>query len=221
MVRMRAISNIPADEFFMERQAIIEKFGSPFAANERTYKMGIDIRFTEHLALRFRNRVVLETCSGGGFTTISLAKQAAHVYSFDIDQSALDTARANAALAGVDSNITFLHDDIFHGIKNSGLMRTIDASFIDPDWADTGTNPVYSFVHSQTQPPSDRLLEAILNSTPNVTLVQPPFIPVKEFAHLPTHELERLFIDTTLELYCLHFGELASRDGDSEYTVGH
>jgi len=46
--------------------------------------MGIDIRFTDHLALRFDNLTVLETCSGGGFSSISLARYAKHVYSFDM-----------------------------------------------------------------------------------------------------------------------------------------
>ena len=38
--------------------------------------MGIDIRITSRIAKRFENRVVLETCTGAGFTTLSLAKAA-------------------------------------------------------------------------------------------------------------------------------------------------
>jgi predicted methyltransferase len=41
--------------------------------------MGIDLRFTTQIAARFRDRQVLETCTGGGFTTIALANAAAHV----------------------------------------------------------------------------------------------------------------------------------------------
>ena len=212
-------TNFYAQDVFMDKQTIIDKFGSAFIANEHTYKMGIDIRFTDHLALRFKNLTVLETCSGGGFSSISLARYAKHVYSFDIDQSRIRDARANAVIAGVDSKITFLHDDIYNGIKQTELMGRIEASFIDPDWADTGSHHIYKFINSNTRPPSDHLLTMILKLNSNVTLIQPPFIPVGEFSHLPNHELECLYMNNSLELYCLHFGILAATHGMSEYRV--
>ena len=58
----------------MDKEKIINKFGKNYTADDYSYIMGIDIRFTDHLAKRFKNRIVLETCSGAGFTTISLAK---------------------------------------------------------------------------------------------------------------------------------------------------
>jgi 16S rRNA G966 N2-methylase RsmD len=203
----------------MERQTVIDKFGFAFIANEITYKMGIDIHFSDHLALRFKNLTVLETCSGGGFSSISLAGYAKHVYSFDIDINRINDAKANAAIAGVDSKITFIHDDIYNGIKQTELMRRIEASFIDPDWADIGINHVYKFINSNTQPPSDHLLNMIFKITPNVTLIQPPYITVQEFSHLPNHEVEYLYLNNSLELYCLHFGILAKTNGMSEYRV--
>ena len=203
----------------MEKQTVIDKFGSAFIANEITYKMGIDIRFTDHLAIRFKNLTVLETCSGGGFSTISLAKYAKHVYSFEIDKSRLNDAKANAKIARVDSKITFTNSDIFLGIKQPDIINNIEASFIDPEWADTETNHVHRFINSNTKPTSDHLLNMILEITPNVTLIQPPYINVDEFSHLPNHELEYLYLNNSLELYCLHFGSLAKIIGMSEYRV--
>ena len=40
--------------------------------------MGIDQRFTNHFAERFVGLNVLETCTGAGFTTLSLARTAKH-----------------------------------------------------------------------------------------------------------------------------------------------
>ena len=203
----------------MEKQTVIDKFGSAFIANEITYKMGIDIRFTDHLALRFKNLTVLETCSGGGFSSISLAKYAKHVYSFDIDESRLNDAKVNVKIARVESKITFINDDIYNGIKQTHIINRIEASFIDPDWADTEPNHVYRFINSNTKPSSDHLLNMILEITPNVTLIQSPDIDVDEFSHLPNHELEYLYMNNSLELYCLHFGSLAKMYGTSEYRV--
>ena len=58
----------------MDSQTIRDKFGNDFAADDHTFKLGIDQRFTKHIAHRFRRRNVLETCTGAGFTTIALAR---------------------------------------------------------------------------------------------------------------------------------------------------
>ena len=67
--------------------SIREKFGDDYLADERTYIMGIDQRFTKHFAERFIGLNVLETCTGAGFTTISLASTAKHVCTVEIDES--------------------------------------------------------------------------------------------------------------------------------------
>jgi hypothetical protein len=53
--------------------AIKEKFGDDYMADERTFIMGIDQRFTKYFAMRFIGLNVLETSTGAGFTTLSLA----------------------------------------------------------------------------------------------------------------------------------------------------
>ncbi|MFX4263644.1 hypothetical protein ACOBQJ_15770 [Pelotomaculum propionicicum] len=202
----------------MDTEKIYSKFGAYYIADEITFLMGIDIRFTDHLARRMINRVVLETCTGGGFSTISLAKYAKHVYTVDIDGLRLNDAKKNAQIAGIDNKITFINNDVLSKevIK---LLPEIDAAFLDPDWAVTGIDHEYRFVNSNTRPPSDKLLNFILLRTPNVTLIQPPFINPEEFRQLPQHECERLFLDGRHELFCLHFGDLAKIIGDSEYMI--
>ena len=90
----------------MDREAIRAKFGADYSANDHTFRMGLDVRLANHIADRFKGRVVLETCAGGGFTTIALARQAEHLYSVEIDSERLMEAKRNAAIAGVRGKIT-------------------------------------------------------------------------------------------------------------------
>lgn len=116
----------------MNTDKVYSKFGGYYVADEMTFVMGIDIRFTDHLARRMTNRVVLETCTGGGFSTISLAKYAKHVYTVEIDRRRLNDAKKNAQIAGVDKKITFINGDVISkGV--SRLLPEIDTAFLDPD----------------------------------------------------------------------------------------
>ncbi|MBN2348794.1 MAG: RsmD family RNA methyltransferase [Bacteroidales bacterium] len=202
----------------MDIEKIIEKFGKNYIADDYSYIMGIDIRFSNHLAQRFIGRVVLETCSGAGFTTISLATYAKHVYSVEIDKSRLETAKKNIQIARLENKITFLNGDVTM-TKILDLIPNIDAAFIDPDWATTGDNHVFRFLNSNTRPPSDKLLESIFKKTLNITIIQPPYIDRAEFKKLPSHEFEILYLNGNPELYCLHFGELALLKGESRFDI--
>ena len=202
----------------MDRDAIRAKFGADYVANDLTFQMGIDVRFANHIADRFKDKVVLETCAGGGFTTIALARKAAHVFSVEIDAERLMDAKRNAAIAQVGTNITFIRSDIFD-VDIESLPRRIDAALIDPDWADTGANHLYTFLDSNTLPPSDWLLDYLADYTENITLVQPPLIDEGEFEHLLPHELERLYMSENLELFCLHFGKLLKTVGKTEFRI--
>ncbi len=202
----------------MDEQRIIGKFGRAYIADDMTYKMGINVRLANHLAARFDGRTVLETCTGGGFSAIALAGFARHVYTFEIDCKRMEAAWKNAVTAGVDEKISFVnHDVMTYDFRE--LKGRLDAAFLDPDWADTGPGHVYRFLNSTTKPPSDKLLEMVFAITPNVTLVQPPFIDPSEFSGLPPHELELLHLDGSFELYCLHFGELAKVAGQTAYKA--
>ncbi len=202
----------------MDRNKIYNKFGDDYKANDLTFLMGIDIRFTNHLASRFKNKIVLETCSGGGFTTISLAKYAKHVYTVEIDSSRFLDAKQNAKIAQVEDKITFINSDIFD-ISFSQLNDKIDAALLDPDWAVSRKDHQYRFLDSNTCPPSDRLLSFIFQYTPNISLIQPPYIQESEFRGLPNHECEKLFLHGKHELYCLHFGEQALTVGNTEFYI--
>jgi len=202
----------------MNPNAIREKFGGDYIADERTFKMGIDQRFTAHFAERFRDHNVLETCTGAGFTTISLAKTAKHVYTVEINKSHQEQAIRNVEKAGLLSHVSFIHGNILDQVLLDNLP-TVDSAFIDPDWAETGPDHVYRFIHSNTQPPADTLLNKIFEITENVAIVLPPYLNVKEFSSLPEHEREKLYLGESHELFCLFFGKLIKSIGETEFRV--
>jgi 16S rRNA G966 N2-methylase RsmD len=202
----------------MNQNAIREKFGDDYIANEQTFKMGIDQRFSVHFAERFKNLRVLETCTGAGFSTISLARTAKHVFTVEIKKSHQEQAIRNVGKAGLSDYVTFIHGSILdQGLLNN--LPSVDAAFIDPDWAVTGPDHVYCFIRSNTHPPADALLYMIFQITENVALVLPPFLDVKEFDSLPEHEREKLYLGDSHELLCLYFGELITSVGETEFRV--
>lgn len=202
----------------MNLLAIREKFGDDYWADEYTFIMGIDHRFTEHFAERFKGLKVLETCTGGGFSTISLARSAKHVFTVEIDQSRQEKAIKNVEKAGLSSNVSFMYGSIL----DSDLLNKlppVNAAFIDPDWAVTGPDHVYRFIQSNTQPPADIVLKNMLDITENVAIVLPPLINIQEFDNLPKHEREKLYLGESHELFCLYFGKLKRLVGDTEFHV--
>ena len=198
--------------------AIREKFGDDYIADERTFIMGIDQRLTRHFAERFIGLTALETCTGAGFTTISLARTAKHVITVEIDESIQKKAISNIKKAGLSAKVSFLLGSILE-TETIKKIPKIDAVFIDPDWAVTGPDHIYRFQQSNTQPPADLVLRNMLKLTDNVAIVLPPFIPVEEFEGLPKHELEKIYLGESHELYCLYFGDLIRSSGKSEFRV--
>jgi 16S rRNA G966 N2-methylase RsmD len=202
----------------MDSEAIREKFGDDFVANDYTFKLGIDQRFTEHFAKRFRSRKVLETCTGAGFTTISIARVASHVTTVEINPSHQAQARKNVKKVGLMNHVTFISGDIL----DEGLLRKlppVDGAFLDPDWADTELDHEYRFINSNTRPAADVLLDRILSITENVALVLPPYLDIRELDGLPKNEREKLYLGERHELYCLYFGELIAKLGETEFRV--
>jgi len=199
---------------FLDKERIIAKFGAEYEASENTFTMGIDRRLAQHIASRFNGKVVLESCTGGGFTTIALARSARHVFTYEIDPKHQAMAIRNLEIARSSRNVTFINGDI---MKPEIVDRShnYDAAFLDPDWAITGEDHVFRFLDSNTRPPAGKLLKYVLEITPNIALILPPYMDVTELSDLPEHELQRLYLDGEHVLYCLYFGELIETYGES------
>lgn len=202
----------------MNPNSIREKFGGDYTADAQTFMMGIDRRFTKHIALRFQDRTVLETCTGAGFTTIPLALTAKHVVTVEIKISHQQQAVRNVGKAGLLGRVTFIHGNILDQTVLEKLP-SVDAAFIDPDWAVTGSDHIYRFIDSNMSPPADAALNKILEITGNTAIVLPPFIDVRELSGLREHEREKLYLGKNHELFCLYFGELITAVGQTEFHV--
>ena len=202
----------------MDTKAISAKFGDDYVATERTYTLGIDQRFTKHMAERFADRRVLETCTGAGFTTIALARVATHVVTVEIDPTHQTQARQNLEKAGLLDRVTFVAGDAL-AVCTRGTSQPIDAAFLDPDWAVRGPDHIYRFRRSNMRPPADQLLEAAFGLTDDIALVLPPLVDVAELDGLPEHERQRLYFGETHEIYCLYFGALARSVGVTELRL--
>jgi tRNA1(Val) A37 N6-methylase TrmN6 len=194
------------------------KFRGDYIADERTFVMGIDSRPASHIAGRFENLTVLETCTGGGFTTIALARVAKHVVTVEINRAHQNQARHNIAEAGLTDRVTFVAGDIL----DEDIWQRLpdfDAAFLDPDWAITGPQHVHRFKRSTMRPPADALLELVFRATAAAAIVLPPQIDIQELISLPPHERQKLFLEGRHELYCLYFGILARGTGEKEYWL--
>jgi len=202
----------------LKKKDIIAKFGDAYQADERTFMMGMDSRITGHIARRFEGRRVLETCTGAGFTTIALARVAERVTSIEIDPVHQQQAYNNLARAGLSDRVSLLLGDVL----DENILRkveAVDAAFLDPDWALTGENHQFRFRRSNTCPPMDRLLDRILSITGNIALIVPPFSALEEFTGLPGHERQKIFLEDSLELFCLYFGELGESRDETELRI--
>ena len=187
---------------------VLAKFGDNYRATEVTYRLGINIRITERIAERFSGRTVLETCTGGGFTTIALARAARHVVTIEIDPKHQDQARHNLAMARLLHRVSFISGDCLADAVLTHVGN-VDAAFLDPDWALGGPGHICRFRASNMCPPADALLQKALSLTSDVALILPPFIDLRELEHLPPHELQSIILEREHALYCLYFGELA------------
>jgi len=202
----------------MDLGSIRGKFGDTYIATARTFKMGIDFRLAKVIVERFAGRRVLETCTGAGFTTIALARRAAHVVSVEIDSDHQRQARTNLEHAGLLDRVTLVGGDVLSELVLSTLPP-VDSAFLDPDWADDSAGHVYRFRDSNMRPPADRLLARVRKLTRDVALVLPPSLDPRELDGLPIHEHRKLFLDGGHALDCLYFGRLARTVGVTEAWV--
>jgi len=198
----------------MDSKKIFEKFGDYYLANEDTFMMGIDLRITSKIAERFKNKNVLETCTGAGFTTISLAKYANKVISIDINKENQDQAKHNLMMSGNENKVDFI---LGNSLDENILKQAsnINAAFLDPDWAILDDNHVYKFKNSNTKPKSDLLFHTIYKITKNIALILPPFVNEDELSDLPANERQKIHLDGELALICIYFGDLIQKNGET------
>ncbi len=202
----------------MDTLAIRAKFAGDYTATETTYRLGIDARITERIAERFHNRIVFESCTGAGFTTIALARKAKRVVTVELQVEHKEQARKNLAKAQVLDRVQLILGDCLSNVVLD-QVGDINAAFLDPDWALGGPGHVCRFRSSNMQPPADLLLAKTLKITADVALILPTFIDLNELEGVSQHELQSIYLGREHVLYCLYFGQLAKTIGKTELSV--
>lgn len=178
-----------------------KKIGKNFHFNDDTLLYGITPRLGKHLAERFKDMCILETCTGAGFLTTELAKIAKQVITVDINLEALNQAKHNTKVENVESKIIFLQGDILSR-EILDQIPAIDGAILDPVW----NHPDFNLIHMS--PPAYLLYETIKRKTENIALILPPSTEQKALEYFPEHEQEILYLDETPALMCLYFGHL-------------
>lgn len=69
------------------------------------------------------------------------------------------------------------------------------------------------------QPPADELFNEISKKTDNIILRLPKEINLSELQYLPSHKLERIYLDDDFKSYCAYFGELKEKIDNIELRV--
>jgi 16S rRNA G966 N2-methylase RsmD len=194
---------------------IFAKYGNAsYEVDQDTFHMGIYHVLGEHVAQRFtKGSVVLDACAGAGFMAIALAQQGMKVIAVDIDTKHLAQARANATIASVGDNITFIEGNVLEIVKG----MTFDAAFLDPDWARPGMDKAIHVQELSDMEPSGQLLfDEVQKVSPNICFRLPKEFDIKKVQHLPPHEVQRVYQDNKLKFLCAYFGSLMVQEGETE-----
>ena len=204
----------------MEREKIIKKFGKEYQVDNETFIMGIHYLLGDHIAQRFKGYdVVLDTCCGAGFMSIALAKYVNQVIAVEINPKYLEQAKNNVKIADISSKIRFILGYILYN-KTTKTIHNIDGFFLDPDWAAVvEIKTTHTSKLSSMQPPADRLFTEMSERTKNIALRLPKEIDLSELENLPSHELEKIYLDDDFKFYRAYFGKLAKEICNTEFRT--
>lgn len=194
----------------METEKLIEKFGGRFVGDDETYRKGTHHFSAEKIANNFVDyKEVLETCSGAGFVTIYLARNAEHVIAVDINPDHLEQARENVGLAGLSSRVTFINGDATDPLLHK-LFPDVDSAFLDPDWTRDGSlETPYARILSEMHPDGEVLFNNVTKLTANIAFRIPRTLNLDSLSGMPPHEIEEhVSSKGKLKFFVAYFGDL-------------
>lgn len=201
----------------MDKNLIFEKFGGAYVANPDTYHMGIHSSLGDKIAQRFKgSKICLDTCLGAGFMTLNLAKYVEKVIGVDVNPAHLEEARNNTKIAGIESQVEIIQGDVLEVIDT----LEFDSAFLDPDWAKVGESKENHVMELyQMVPNAEILLEKVFKKAKNVCLRLPKEFDLNKLNLLSSHESEAVYQDDKLKFYCIYFGSLIKKEGNTELRV--
>jgi len=120
-----------------------------------------NLYFIENLKVA-EGSLVLDLCTGSGIFAIFAAEKAKKVVAVDINPRAIQFARLNAALNGVDHKIEFILGDLFQSIKKTKFDLIISNPPFEPTpkgWK--------NYIHSDGGDGGSCIVERIMNELPD------------------------------------------------------
>ncbi len=203
----------------LNRNEVLDKYGkTSYEVDEDTFHMGIHHLISDHVAKRFKGSdIVLDACVGGGFMTIALSKYIKKIIAVDIDKKHLTQAQANVQFSTNSSKITFVEGDILEKIKYVGPF---DAAFLDPDWARPGEDKTVHVHELRDMEPSGTILfDEVSKITKNICLRLPKEFDILKLKDFPAHEVQSVYLEAKLKFFCVYFGKLMVKAGETELRI--
>ncbi|HSH55916.1 MAG TPA: methyltransferase domain-containing protein [Candidatus Limnocylindrales bacterium] len=129
-----------------------------------------------HQASLIQGTTVLDGFVGVGGSTIAFARAGKEVTAVDINPSRLSMAGHNAAIYGVDSNITFIEGDFFD-IAQKVKADTVN---LDPPWGGPAYKELGRFLFEHFSPNGNELLPFALAHFDEVMIRVPLIFDMSE-----------------------------------------
>lgn len=103
---------------------------------DRVYQLGLDSLVLARVTPRLAGRRALDLCTGSGVQALLAARDHAEVVGVDLNPKALDYARCNASLNGLESRCRFVPGDLYSGAEGRFDLITANPPFVPTPQSD-------------------------------------------------------------------------------------
>lgn len=132
------------------------------------------------IGTNLKGLVVLDAFAGVGGSAIGLARSGKEVISVDNNSLRLKMAQNNARIYKVDSQIRFIHGDVFDVLREEAF----DSVYLDPPWKGPDYIGNEWFTLNDFAPNGNDLLNAAFEKVSHVAITLPTNFDFRELAHI-------------------------------------
>ncbi|GAB6032771.1 hypothetical protein CHUAL_011635 [Chamberlinius hualienensis] len=117
-------------KYWCQRYRLFSKYDEGIELDRESWFSVTPEKIADHIAKKFKSRLVIDAFCGAGGNTIQLAKRSLKVIAIDIDPNKIRMAKNNARVYGVDHLIDFIIGDY---LKLASSLKS-EAVFLSPPW---------------------------------------------------------------------------------------
>ncbi|OGZ37419.1 MAG: hypothetical protein A3I88_00235 [Candidatus Portnoybacteria bacterium RIFCSPLOWO2_12_FULL_39_9] len=143
--------------------------------------------FAKHI-LAPKNGAVLDMCTGSGVLAIFAAEKATKVIAVDINPRALEFARFNAVLNGVENKIEFRQGNLWEPVKNEKFNLVM----ANPPFEPRDFRPLSRCLHSDGGNDGTAIIQRVVSCMPNYLIANGTFQMIAWFLEDRSSVLEKL-----------------------------